>query len=215
MITALGLNTIQPATENEMTASVYDAHTGRVVAENVKGEAGEFVSLIPPEIDIEADSMSGLSAGWDESTKRFMLVRKEVYRALVHIKHTGMVFQAGARMNASIGGVSSDDLGLGGVSVLTRELAERGMEAVDRAIRRVSAERSGVGVKSGILEADVEYLAVAGAEAVGASDRVIGGDMAELAGQYFREKVLRDTAVNVFMQTLNTQNVQSVLSLSR
>ena len=95
-VNALGLNTIQESKEAEFTASVYDAHTGTAVATNVKSSAPEFKGLISPEIDIEVDYMAGLSAKWDETTKRFITARKDVYTAMLHLKDNGTVFQVGS-----------------------------------------------------------------------------------------------------------------------
>ncbi|MBQ6772593.1 MAG: hypothetical protein IJP48_00870 [Synergistaceae bacterium] len=62
LLNALGLNTIQASSESTYTANVYEAHSGKPIALNVKSYDNEFPSLIPPEIDIRVDAIAGLKS---------------------------------------------------------------------------------------------------------------------------------------------------------
>ncbi|MBQ7216128.1 MAG: hypothetical protein IJS39_09115 [Synergistaceae bacterium] len=142
LLHARGLNTIQESSESTLTASVYDAHTGKLITSNAKASDSEFVSLIPPEIDIEVDSMAALSANWDDTTKKFILTSKKVYSAFIHLKNNGTVLQTGANQgedfSIQLGDSSTSALGLSRVNVLTRENASRSISILDRAINSIS-----------------------------------------------------------------------------
>ena len=139
LLNALGLNTIQESQESKFTASVYNAHTGQTVAQNVKATESAFVSLIPPDIDISVDPMAGVSANWDDTTKRFIWARKANYEAMIHLKNNGTIFQTGANNGEDfmidLGDMSSEALDLSGVNLLTRESASRSISLIDKTIK--------------------------------------------------------------------------------
>ena len=215
LLNALGLNTIQEATESTLTASVYNAHSGKAIASNVKASGSEFRSLIPPEIDIEVDQMAGLTANWDENTKRFMMTRKDVYTAMLHLKNTGIVFQTGANQGEDfilqLGSSSSDALNLSRVNALTRETASSSIGILDRAINRISSQRAKIGSYENALEQTLDNLTIAGANLLDAESRIRDADMSAKIMELAKLQILNQSGTAMLAQA--NQLPQSTLSL--
>ena len=215
LLNALGLNTIQESSENTLTANVFDAHSGQVVASNVKTSGSEFVSLIPPEIDIQVDMMAGLRSNWDETTKRFITAGRDVYTAMLHLKNNGTIFQTGANSGEDfmiqLGDSSCDALNLSRVNVLTRETASRSIGLIDRAISRLSAQRAKIGAYQNALEHTVSNLTISSANLTSAESRIRDADMASTMTDFIRYQILNQSGTSMLAQA--NQLPQSVLSL--
>lgn len=215
LINALALNTIQDSSESTLTASVYDAHTGKLITSNAKASDSEFVSLIPPEIDIEVDSMSALSANWDDNTKKFILTSKKVYSAFIHLKNNGTVLQTGANggedFSIQLGDSSTSALGLSRVNVLTRENASRSISILDRAINSISSQRAKIGSYSNALEHSMTDLTTYSANLTHAEARLRDADMAASMMDFVKYQILNQSGTSMLAQA--NQLPQSVLSL--
>lgn len=215
LLRALGLNTIQEASESTLTASVYDAHSGKPIVSDAKASGPEFVSLIPPEIDIEVDPMPGLVANWDEGTKRFMLARKTVYTAFLHLKNNGTVFQTGANsgedFSIKLADSSANALNLQRVNVLTRETASRSLGLIDRAIRSVSAQRAMLGAYTNALEHTTDNLTTASANLTAAESRIRDADISRNMMDFVRLQILNQSGTSMLAQA--NQLPQSVMTL--
>ena len=211
----LGLNTIQEASESTLTASVYEAHSGKPIVSDAKASGPEFTSLIPPEIDIEVDPMPGLVANLDEGTKRFMLTRKNVYTAFLHLKNNGTVFQTGANMGEDftikLADSSAQALNLQRVNVLTRETASRSISLIDRAIRNVSAQRAKLGAYTNALEHTTDNLTTASANLSAAESRIRDADMSRTMMDFVRLQILNQSGTSMLAQA--NQLPQSVMNL--
>lgn len=215
LLNALGLNTIQESQEAQYTASVYDAHTGTAVATNVKSSAPEFKSLIPPDIDIEVDLMAGLSANWDEGTKRFMTARKDVYTAMLHLKDNGTVFQVGANEGedfiVQLGDFSSHALGVSSINIMTRETASRAISTIDSAISKLGSQRAKIGAYENALEHTMENLTVTSANLTNAESRIRDADMSKTMMNFVKYQILNQSGTSMLAQA--NQLPQSVLNL--
>ncbi len=215
LLHALGLNTIQAASDSTLTASVYDAHSGKPITSNAKASGPEFVSLIPPEIDIELDSMSALSANWDDTTKKFILASKNVYSAFIHLKNNGTIFHTGANSGEDfmleLGDSSTSALGLSRVNLLTRESASRSISILDRAINAISSQRAKIGSYSNALEHTMNDLTTYTANLTNADSRLRDADMASTMMDFVKYRILNQSGTAMLAQA--NQLPQSVLSL--
>lgn len=213
LLRALGLNTIQESSESTLTASVYNAHSGKPIASNVKASGPEFVSLIPP--DIEVDSMSALSANWDDTTKKFILAGKNVYTAFLHLKNNGTVFQTGANSGEDfmleLGDSSASALSLSRVNVLTRENASRSVSILDRAISSIASQRAKIGSYSNSLEHTMTDLTNYTANLTAADSRLRDADMASTMMDFVKYQILNQSGTSMLAQANQLPN--SVLSL--
>ena len=215
LLNALGLNTIQPSSESTYTASVYDAHSGKAVAVNVKSSDNEFPSLIPPEIDIRVDAMAGLKSTWNESTKAFMLVQDDSYSAMIHLKDNTTIFQTGANQGEDfiiqLGDTSSFALGIDVVNLLTRENASRSIGILDRAISKVSSQRAKIGAYNNALDYTMENLTTTSANLTDAESRIRDADMAQEYMDFVKWQILNQSGTSMLAQANNLP--QSVMSL--
>ena len=215
LLNALGLNTIQNSEEATYTASVYDAHSGKPVAINVKSSEPEFPSLIPPEIDIEVDSMSGLSANWDENTKRFITARKEVYTAFLHLKDNGTIFQVGANKGEDfviqLGDSSCSALGISSVNVATRETASRSIGLLDKAINKIASQRAKIGACENSLELNINNLTITSANLTTSESLITNADMSKEMMNFVKLQIISQSGSSMLAQS--NQLPKSVLSL--
>ena len=214
LLNALGLNTIQSSTETTCTATVYDAHSGQRINE-MKAEGQEFKSIIPPEIDIEVDPMTGLIANWDEHTKRFMMVKDESYSAMIHLKDNGITFQTGANRGEDfmiqLGDTSCDSLGISGINVLTRESASRALSIIDRAINKISSQRAKIGAYQNALEDTMTNLTTTSANVTSAVSRISDADMAHETMNLVKLQILNQSGTSMLSQA--NQLPKSVMNL--
>ena len=206
LMRAIGLNTIQEASETRMTAAVYDAHSGAVVNSGVSGEGGEIVSIIPPEIDICSDGMLGVRAEWDGVRREYELVSVGVSEVMVHIDAAG-------NSVVELGGVSSGELGVSGVVVLSREMAYRGMIAVDRAVREVSCQRAKAGAVVCGIAGNAEVLEAESEAFRGGVSRLADEDMVIAVVSSVKLQILHQVGNAVLAQA--GQIPQAILKLLR
>lgn len=215
ILRALGLNTIQESTETVFTASVYDAHSGKPITTNAKASGPAFRNIISPEVDVEIDAMSGISANWDEGTKRYVLKGGDTFTANLHLKDNATIFQTGANtgedFSVQLGDMSCNALGISGVNVASREAASRSMGILDRAISRVSSQRGELGAYQNALEHTTENLTVMSANLTVSESRIRDADMAKTMMDFVMLQVLNQSGTSMLAQA--NQLPQSVMSL--
>ncbi|MBQ7220336.1 MAG: VWA domain-containing protein [Synergistaceae bacterium] len=215
LMMALGLNEERRSCESVARAAVYDAVSGQEVNSMNEECGNEFFALIPPEIDIMADAMSGLSANWNEATQRFMLARQRTYTAILQLKHTGTVFQVGADIGETfsvrVGDMSSYGLGVSRVNVGTRSAASESVSILDKAIRRTSEQRARLGAYVNGLEGVLETVNIEESALTGTESRIRDADIADVMMEYVRLKVLNRSGISMLAQA--NQLSESVLSL--
>lgn len=213
-LNALGLNTIHESSETTYTASVYDAHTGKRINE-MKAEGSEFPSIIPPEIDIQVDPMTGLVANWDEQTKKFIFAGNDSYSAVIHLKNNAITFQTGANSGEDfmiqLGNMSSNALGITGVNVLTRETASRAISVIDNAINKISSQRAKIGAYTNSLENTLNSLTITSANLTETDSRIRDADIPQAMMNFVKLQILNQSGTSMLAQA--NQTPQSVLSL--
>ena len=217
VLKAFGLNTIQESQEVEYTASVYDAHSGVKIANNVKATSPSFKGLISPNIDVDLDPMTGLLATWKEDAKKFVISREATYSAILHLKDTSTVFQVGANegenFTVQLCDASCDAIGISAVNVLTQETAARSISMIDNAIDKISSQCAKVGAYENYLTRNIENLTTAGTNLTNAESRIRDADMAKLMMDLTKLQILTQSGTSMLAQA--NQLPQSVLSLLR
>ena len=217
LLKALGFNTIQESQEAEYTASVYDAHSGKTIATDVKATSPSFKGLITPNIDVDVDPMAGLKSTWNEDAKKFVLSRNETYSAVLHLKDASTVFQIGANEGeefiVQIGDVSCDALGVSAVNVLTRETASHAITAIDSAIDKISSQYAKIGAYENALEHTMTNLTVASANLTESESRIRDLDMAKEYMELVKLQIIIQSGTSMLAQANQLPN--SVLSLMR
>ena len=216
LMQAFGLNTIQEATENVFTGSVYDAHTGKVIVENVESQGNEFVGLISDNATIVFDSMAGVSAHWDDSTKRYVLNGSNTpYTTMLHIADRSTSFQIGQNQGEdiylNIGDMRSESLGLNRVDVSTQENAAKSITFLDAAIHQVGKQRSKIGSYQNELEYNANSLTQASLHMQESEARIRDADMAKEYMEFVKLQILSQTGTS--MLTQSQQSAQSLMNI--
>ena len=215
LLRALGLNTIQESSESIFTASVYDAHSGEVIANNMKAAGKEFKGLIPPGIDIEINSMAGINAIWNDETKNYVLSNKNPYSAFLHIKNNSTTFQIGANkgeeMTIAFSNMSSSSLGVENVIISSAERARKSITQIDRAINKVSVQRAQIGAYENSLEHTLSNLTTASSNITNAESRIRDADISKEYMEFVKLQILNQSGTSMLSQA--NQIPQNILSL--
>ena len=215
LIKAFGLNTIQDSQEGTFNISVFDAHTGEVVASDIKVTGHELGGIIHPNVDVEFDPMAGTVASWNENKKEYILASSGTYTANVHLSNNGILFQTGTNQDESfavqLGNVSAGTLGVDRVSVLTRELAERSLGYIDEAIDSVVKQRTQIVSYGNTLEHTLLSITVAGENLNDSRARITDADYAQSTMRFIEFQIL-SKAENAMLAQAN-QQPEAVFSL--
>ena len=215
LLKALGINTIQESSESSYTASIYEAHSGKVIKSNAKLTGNILHEAIGPNIDLEFDSLAGVQASWNENTKRYILSCDDTYSAVIHLKDNAVTFQTGANKGEDfiiqLGDTSSFALGIDNVNLLTRETASRSIGILDQAINRVSTQRAKIGAYNNALEHTIANLTTTSANLTNAESRIRDVDMALEMMNFVKLQILNQSGTSMLAQANNLP--QSVMSL--
>ena len=216
LIDALGLNTIQAAQDTSYTASVYNAHTGSVIAQNVKTEGNILHGVIDKNIDVEFGAMSGVKAVWSDKDKNFMLEPEDgTAESFLHIVKNDITFQTGAstgeNITLDIGDMSASGLGVGGINIMTRDRASEAISTLDAAIRQVSSQRTKIGSYQNELERTIETLTVNNTNLINAESRIRDADMSKSVMDLVKYQIIHQSGTAMLGQA--NQLPQAVLGL--
>ena len=213
---ALGLNVIQEAAENTFTASVYDAHSEKVLASNIDA-AGNVLYGVFTNASIEFDSMANVKAHWDEGTRRYILSNEEgCYTTTLHIQDRSTSFQLGQRegedIYINIGDMTSESLELNKVDVLTQKNAAKSITILDAAIHTVSIQRSRIGAYQNELEYNANTLQQTSIQLQASESRIKDADMAREYMDFVKYQILSQTGSSMLSQAQQTaRSLMSVL----
>lgn len=129
----------------------------------------------------------------------------------------GLVFQIGAngstdqQVSLKVGNMSSDGLGIQGISVLKQNNANDAIAAIDDAINTVSGTRADLGALQNRLEHTVNNLGVTNENLTAAESRIRDVDMAKEMMEYTKNNILTQAAQAMLAQA--NQQPQGVLQL--
>ena len=213
ILNALSLTTIQDSKENQFSINVSDAHTGDAVATNVSVSGNLLVGVVHPNVDVKFNPMVGMTVGLD--TGAFTWTGGASSDIFVHLADNSMVFQIGANplqdVGAAIGDMRADALGVDNIIVTNREAANRAISQVDRAIERVSAERSKLGAVQNRLEHTIANLQVASENLTAAESRIRDLDMAAEMMNFTKNQIMMQAGTAMLAQA--NMKPQTILQL--
>ena len=213
---ALGLNVIQEAAENTFTASVYDSHSGKVLASNIDAAGNVIYDVFGPNASVEFDSMANIKAHWDEGTKRYLLSGEEgYYTTTLHIQDRSTSFQVGQSegedIYINIGNMTAESLGINRVDVLTQKNAAKSITILDAAIHTVGIQRSRVGAYQNELEYSANTLQQTSLQLQASESRIKDADMAREYMDFVKLQILNQTGSSMLSQA--HQNARSLMSV--
>ena len=194
LISALGLNTVQEATESTYSVSVYDADSGAALATDVKITGNVLHGVIGENISVEFDPMAGTAANWDGEAEQYTLTGTDAYNAFMTMKNSGIIFQVGTNQAETFavqfGDVSSEGLGVSGLNVLTREMAQRSIGIIDKAIEDVVRQRTQIVSYSDSLQHTAANLAQSGGNLTQSKSRITDADEAKSTMRFIEFQIL-------------------------
>ncbi len=216
VINALGLNTITDAKDNTFIASVYDAHTGKLLAGNISTDDNSIYGVISPNAEIEFDSMANVKALWNGNTKSYDLrAESTAYNTILHISDKSTAFQVGLRdgedMYINIADMRAEALGLNRVDVSTRTRASDSIAVLDAAIRKVSVQRTRIGAYQNELEYNSNSLTETHLRLQESESRIKDADMATEMMEFIKLQILSNTGSSMLSQA--NQNSQAVMNI--
>ncbi|MBQ6775317.1 MAG: hypothetical protein IJP53_02565 [Synergistaceae bacterium] len=217
LINALNLNTIQEAEENIFSMSIYDAHTGKAIAENLATDGNRVDGVISPNIGITFDAMANVRSVWDETTKRYVIQNEaEDYSTIVHIDDRSTSFQIGQNVGEdiyiNIGDMRAKALGLNRVDVSTRARASESITLLDSAIHKVGSQRAKIGSYQNELEYNANSLTQTSKHMQEAESRLKDADMAKEYMEFIKLQILNGTGNSMLAQAnQNSQNIMGLL----
>ncbi|MCT4605036.1 MAG: flagellin [Marinisporobacter sp.] len=126
-------------------------------------------------------------------------------------------FQIGANkgqtMDVKIGDMRADGLGVSGVDLSTKEGAQKAVDTIEAAIKKVSTQRSSLGAYQNRLEHSIKNLDTSSENLVAAESRIRDVDMAKEMMNFQKNNILQQAAQAMLAQA--NQAPQGVLQLLR
>ena len=216
LLRALGLNTIQAASESTYSVSIRDAHTGSTVASSVKVTGNKISGLIHKNLDLEFDYKAGIKASWNEADRKYILqADNNSYTETLHLADRGITFQTGANegedMFISIGDASCDALGIADINVADRESAVRSLHTLDLAYKKVISQRAKIGAYENSLETITSIITEAAANLTQAESRIRDTNTAKEMMELVKLQILNQSGTSMLVQA--NQLPQEMLNL--
>jgi flagellin len=218
IIKALGLSTIQTATESNYSVTVTDAtNPSNVIAQNVSIQGNKIVGVVDENVDVAFDGQANIKTTWDATTKTFKntVDSANPYETTINLVSNSQTFQIGANegqdMTAAIGDMRAAALGVDNILVTDRESAAKAVTIIDAAISQVSAQRSGLGAIQNRLEHTINNLGVATENMTASESRIRDVDMASEMMDYTKMNILSQASQAMLAQA--NQKPQQALQL--
>ena len=215
VINALGLNTIQKSSEGEYRISIYDMNSDNALMTDTKITGNVIKGALRADIDVEFDSMSGITAVWNVERDNYTLSSEGAYTGDIHLKNSRIIFQAGTNQSENFtvqfGDITSEMLSLDKVNVTTRESAMRSTAILDDAIDMVVRQRTQIVSYSNALEHAVLNLSNSGENLTDAQSRITDADMAKSTMRFIEFQILSKSE-NAMLAQAN-QQPEAVYSL--
>ena len=221
LLNAFSLNTIQESIETKYDVTIRDAHDDSILVQNVKVTGNVMKGAVHKNIDVEFDPMLGVTVGWSDSTKNFVLEdsgQNDGADVVLHLADNTMIFQTGGGegedVMISIGDMGSHALGLDGVNVMSRERAAFSTSLIDSAIDRVSMQQAKLGAAQNRLEHHINNLTDETEALEAANSRIRDVDYMSEILEFTKQKILMDSNTAMLAQANQIQS-STILSLLR
>ena len=216
IISALGLNTLQESAENIFSVSITDAHTEKIIADNITADGNQIDGVISPNISIKFDAMANVKASWDDGTKRYVLSNEDkAYETIIHIDDRSTSFQIGQNYGEdiyiNIGDMRAKALGLDRVDVSTRERASASITLLDQALHKINSQRDKIGAYQNELEYNANSLTNTSLHMQEAESRLKDADMATEYMEFVKRQILNGTGSSMLAQA--NQNSQAIMGI--
>ena len=223
LLTALSLQSIRKAEENNFSVSVVNAHTGDPVGSKVTIAGNNLVGIIHPNVDVRFDPSIGINVTTGIKTpisdgSHFGLKGAATPSdTFVHIADRSLILHIGANqmqdLSVGIGNMGAAALGVENVLVGDNSSANQAIGKLDLAINRVSGERAKLGAIQNRLDHTINNLTVASENLTAAESRIRDVDMAKEMMEFTKYQILSNAATSMLAQA--NMMPQMVLQLLR
>jgi len=228
LLSALSLQTVRDAKENNFTIKVVDAHNpSKQIGTTVKIAGNNLVGIIHPNVDVRFDSTIGIKVtgatgvGYGSATimtgSHFRFNFDITGFTYVHISDRTLVLHVGANQMQDIGvgiaNMGAGALGVDNLLVSDNVRANQAIGKLDIAINRVSTERSKLGAVQNRLDHTINNLTVASENLTAAESRIRDVDMAKEMMNFTKYQILSNAATAMLAQA--NMMPQMVLQLLR
>lgn len=215
ILRALGLTVINHGTENHYDVEVHDAYTGQLlgISDINSGHTG-LQGLIHKNLGITFDPRLGMETDYNESDEGFTWQGYNTTEIL-SITDKAAMLHVGANQGQSLwldlADTSSAALGVDDVQVITRDLANKSLGKIDKAISKVSSQRAIMGALQNRLDHTTSNLTVGAENTSSAESRIRDADIAKSMVAFVRQNLISQAAVSMLAQA--NQKPQQILTL--
>ena len=211
---AFGFSTTTASEETIFTVDVTNNGTGATIASGVKVQGNLLVGVVDKNVDVRFKANADVAAS-ETGTAFAFSADTATYTTTINLVGKSQTFQIGANegqtMSASIGNMGSAALGVDNILVTDRDSATKATTAIDKAIDRVSSQRSSLGAIQNRLEHTINSLGVASENTTAAESRIRDVDMASEMMEYTKMNILSQASQAMLAQA--NQKPQQVLQL--
>ncbi|NLX01968.1 MAG: hypothetical protein GXY40_05490 [Syntrophomonadaceae bacterium] len=215
LLNALGISVLRNASNNELDIEVRDAVSGKLINSFQAQSDQNIVGALNSNVELRIDSSLGLEASYDEAAEDFTWQGEENIQVTVQLVDNATVLQMGANRGQvqwlDLMDASSQALGVDEILVVTRAHAAQAMAALDRAIAKVSSQRSSLGAMQNRLDHSMNNLAVAHENLTASESRIRDADMAKNLSAYVQQGIISEAATAMLAQS--NQKPQLVMQL--
>jgi flagellin len=217
ILNALGISEFRQATQTSYNVVITNMNTQTiVVSSTVKGN--DILGLLHKNVDIQIDPNTMLSAtSFNLSLGGFQIAQAVSLNSNMYINlvDNNQSFQIGANelqnMNAAIGNMRADALGVDTVLVTDVGNAGKSITLIDRALARVSSQRASLGAVQSRLEHTINNLDIASENISASESRIRDADMAKEMMEFTKLNILQQASTAMLAQA--NQAPQQVLQL--
>ena len=225
LLSALSLQTVREARENNFEVTVKDAHTKNTVGSKVTIAGNNLIGIIHPNVDVRFDSTIGIDVttgtsgvtGLGTTGSHFKFDQSSGGSTFVHIADRTLVLHVGANQMQDIGvgiaNMGAAALGVDNLLVSDNARANQAIGKLDIAINRVSAERARLGAVQNRLDHTINNLSVASENLTASESRIRDVDMAKEMMNFTKYQILSNAATAMLAQA--NMMPQMVLQLLR
>lgn len=231
LLKALGLTEIQAPLSPVYSVSAVNIETGKSTA-TVRTDSNEIVGLLPG-LRLFFDNSQGVvldpqpPLGGINSFATFPYVlpierpelsySTQTQTQFIHVAPRDFILQIGPnqgqQMRTFIADLSAEAMGVKGILLVSEDLAQEAITAVDEAIARVNGQRSALGAIQNRLEATIRNLDVASENLTASESRIRDADIARETLTATRLQILLQAGTAALAQA--NQLPQAVLQLLR
>lgn len=215
LLNALGISVLRNATNNELDIEVRDAVSGKLINSFQAQSDQNIVGALNSKVELRIDSSLGLEASYDEAFEDFTWQGEENIQVTVQLVDNATVLQMGANRGQvqwlDLMDASSQALGVDEILVVTRAHATQALGTLDRAIAKVSSQRSSLGAMQNRLDHSMNNLAVAHENLTASESRIRDADMAKNLSAYVQQGIISEAATAMLAQS--NQKPQLVMQL--